>query len=96
MPERGTAAAARYARNMQWRKEYEEGATLQQISERYDGVYPGTLSRAIQSVGGTMRPTGYRPGEKDRNKPRHGLLGWTQEKPKKEEPKPGLLGWVKS
>ena len=75
-PRRGAAAQARYERNMNWRKLYEEGKTLQQISDMTTGDYVATISRGIQTVGGTMRPTGYRKGDKDKNKQPKGILSW--------------------
>lgn len=69
---------ARRERNLKWREEYEAGSTLQQIANRYDIVNLTAIRNGIIAVGGTMRPTGYRKGDKDKNKPRKGLLGWVR------------------
>lgn len=68
---------ALYERNMKWRAKYEAGATLQQIVDEEEEItYLTTVATAIRKVGGTIRPTGYRKGEKDKNKPKKGLLAW--------------------
>ena len=61
-------------RNKKWREEYEAGATLQQIADRYDFINLTAVRNGIVKAGGTMRPTGYRKGEHPRTK--KGLLGW--------------------
>lgn len=67
---------AMYKRNMKWREEYEAGSTLRQIADRYDVVSLTAVSNAIEKVGGKMRPRGYVRGEKDKHKPKKGLIAW--------------------
>lgn len=61
-------------RNKEWRKKYEAGATLQDLADEYGGkISLSTISRAIVSAGGEIRPSGGSNRRKARSK---GLLAW--------------------
>lgn len=67
--------SARMERDKKWREEYEAGATLQQMADRYS-MSIHAIKHGVERAGGEMRAPGYLPGDKDKNKPKRGLIAW--------------------
>lgn len=70
--------------------DYRAGASLQQVATKYHTT-DSAIQRIVEREGGLrpwdkapsakkpiIRPTGYRPGEKNKNEPRVGLLSWLE------------------